>query len=77
LSPIRQLPSRSGPLTIAFGTAELPELQRQSRDYHAARTAANLPSKLLPLESHDHFSILEELANPDGQLTEAVVQLAR
>ena len=40
LSPIRQLPSRSPPLTIAYGQAELPELQRQSRDYHAARKAA-------------------------------------
>jgi acetyl esterase/lipase len=75
LSPIRQLSSCSGPLTIAYGTAELPELQRQSRDYHAAREAAKLPSKLLPLGGHDHFSILEELAEPRGQLTEAVVRL--
>lgn len=76
LSPIRQLPARAGPLAIAFGTAELPELQRQSVDYHAAREAANLPSRLLPLAGHDHFSILEELAEPRGQLTEAVVRLA-
>ena len=76
LSPIRQLPSRSAPLVIAYGTAELPELQRQSRDYHAARKAANLPSKLLALAGHDHFSILEELAEPRGQLTEAVIELA-
>jgi arylformamidase len=77
LSPIRQLPARSGPLIVAYGTAELPELQRQSRDYHGARTAAGLPSELLALERHDHFSILEELARPDGKLTEAVVRLAR
>lgn len=77
LSPIRQLPSRSGPLVIAYGTAELPELQRQSRDYHAARQAAKLPSELLALEGHDHFSILEELASPDGKLADAVVRLAR
>jgi arylformamidase len=76
LSPIRQLPAGSGPLVIAFGTAELPELQRQSSEYHAARAAAGLPSKLLPLAGHDHFSILEELAEPRGQLTEAVVRLA-
>jgi len=76
LSPIRQLPARTGPLIIAFGTAELPELQRQSRDYHAVRVAAKLPSELLPLAGHDHFSILEELADPRGQLTEAVMRLA-
>lgn len=77
LSPIRQLPARSVPLVVAYGTGELPELQRQSRDYHAARRAANLPSELLALEGHDHFSILEQLASPQGQLTEAAVRLAR
>jgi acetyl esterase/lipase len=76
LSPITQLPSRSPPLIIAYGAGELPELQRQSRDYHAARKAAGLPSELLALEGHDHFSILEELANPYGQLTGALVHLA-
>jgi acetyl esterase/lipase len=76
LSPIGQLPTRSPPLVIAYGTSELPELQRQSRDYHAARNAAGLPSELLALEGHDHFSILEELASPTGRLTRAVVQLA-
>ena len=76
LSPIRQLPARSPPLTIAYGTAELPELQRQSQDYHAARKAAGLPSELLPLAGHDHFSILEELASPNGALCEAVICLS-
>ncbi len=76
LSPIRHLPARSGPLVVAYGTGELPELQRQSRDYHAARLAAHLPSELLPLAGHDHFSILEELASADGQLTLALVRLA-
>jgi dienelactone hydrolase len=76
LSPIRQLPASSPPLVIAFGTAELPELQRQSSAYDAARKAARLPSEPLPLAGHDHFSILEELANPSGKLTEHLVRLA-
>ncbi|MFN3657206.1 MAG: alpha/beta hydrolase [Pseudolabrys sp.] len=77
LSPIRHLPPSSGPLAVAFGTAELPELQRQSRDYAAAREGAGLPTELLPLAGHDHFSILEELARPDGALTRALTKLAR
>jgi arylformamidase len=77
LSPIRQLPKNSPPLIVTYGTAELPELQRQSRDYHAARKSAGLPSELLALGGHDHFSILEELARPDGALTAAVARLAR
>lgn len=76
MSPIRQLPARSAPLVIAYGTAELPELQRQSRDYHAARLAAKLPSELLPMEGDDHFSILDELENPAGRLTAAIANMA-
>ena len=52
------------PLVVAYGTAELPELQRQSREY-----AEKLGHRLLPLEGHDHFTILEELASPRGALT--------
>jgi acetyl esterase/lipase len=52
---------------VAYGTSELPELQRQSKEF-----AARFGHRLLPLEGHDHFSILEELASPDGALTTAV-----
>jgi arylformamidase len=76
LSPIRQLPPRSPLLVVAYGRAELPELRRQSRDYHAARLEAKLPSELLALDGHDHFTILDELENPAGRLTEAVMKLA-
>ena len=54
-------------LLITYGTAELPELQRQSKEF-----AARFGHRLLPLEGHDHFSILEELASPGGSLTAAV-----
>jgi arylformamidase len=53
------------PLLLAYGTAELPELQRQSKEYAAVRKRA----ELRPLDGHDHFSILEELASPQGALT--------
>ena len=76
LSPVKRLPSRSPPLIMSYGTGELPELQRQSREYHLARAAAGLPTKLLPIEGRDHFSILEELASPSGELTTALLHLA-
>jgi arylformamidase len=75
MSPIRHLPEASGPLAIAYGTAELPELQRQSRDYWQARDRAGLPGSLLALDGDDHFSILEELATPGGRLVEALSAL--
>lgn len=72
-SPLLHLPKKSAPLVLTYGTAELPELQRQSVAYHEARHAAGLPSELLPLAGLNHFSIMDELEKPDG----AVVRAAR
>jgi acetyl esterase/lipase len=70
-SPI-SLPAFSEPITIAYGKKELPELCRQSEEY-----AKKVPqAKLLALPNHDHFTILEELASPNGALTREVVALA-
>jgi len=77
LSPLAKPPASSPPLTIAYGTAELPELQRQSREYAAARAGAGLPGRIAALPAHNHFSILEELANPEGALTALLLELAQ
>jgi arylformamidase len=74
-SPIHHIPDTAAPLVIAAGAAELPELRRQSADYHDAWTARGLPARHLVLAGHDHFSILEELASPEGQLTASVRNL--
>lgn len=76
LSPTLNLPARSTPLTLAYGTGELSELQRQSEMYAAARAQAGLPTGVLRLAQHNHFTILEELARADGELTRAVCELA-
>lgn len=68
-SPIHHLPKSAGPLAVTVGAAELPELVRQSAEYCQAWTASGLKGKYLPLAGHNHFTILEELASPDGQLT--------
>jgi len=75
LSPITNIRAPSPPLVIAHGTAELAELQRQSREYAEARAKAGLAGRLTPLAGHNHFTILEELANPDGALTRIVREL--
>ena len=74
-SPILHLAQSKTPLIVAYGTAELPELQRQSRDYHQARLDAGLPSRLLQIEARNHFSIMDELTSPDGKLTGALNDL--
>ncbi|MBL6454309.1 alpha/beta hydrolase [Belnapia sp. T6] len=74
LSPMR-LPVVPKPLAIAYGTAELPELCRQSRDFHALRAAAHAPGPLIPVPGADHFRILSALQALDGMLLRAAAAL--
>jgi acetyl esterase/lipase len=74
-SPLRNLPRASPPLIVACGGGELPELVRQSEEYAAARAQAGLPGRGVVLPGHNHFTILEELARPDGALTALVSEL--
>jgi len=75
-SPLRHLPARAAPLVVAVGLGELPELIRQSEEYATAWRAHGLPGEYLPLAGHDHFSILDELARPDGKLLASLKTLA-
>jgi arylformamidase len=74
LSPLR-LSGVSKPLAITYGTAELPALVRDSREYHAHRAQSHLPGSLIPIPKANHFTILEELRSPTGALTRTVVRL--
>ncbi|MEQ1658157.1 MAG: hypothetical protein ABL896_05210, partial [Hylemonella sp.] len=73
LSPVHQ-PLSPRPLALLYGGAELPELQRQSELFAAARRG--LPGSLQVLAGHNHFTILNELAASDGAITDAVRTLA-
>lgn len=73
LSPLH-LPLSPRPLVVTYGTGELPELRRQSEQFAAARRS--FPGTLLPLMQHNHFTILNELAAPDGAITREVCALA-
>ena len=77
LSPLRNLPTESAPLLLACGSGELPELQRQSASYANARAQAGLAGRLEVLPGHNHFTILRELAHPDGALTALVRELVK
>jgi acetyl esterase/lipase len=63
------LPATKKPLVVAYGKAELPELQRQSEEF--GRKAG---AKVLGLAGLDHFTVLEEFS-PQGALTRAVRDL--
>ncbi len=73
LSSQRHLDRLNAPVTVACGTLETPEFQRQSRDFAAAVRAAGKPVQLLVGEGYNHFEIPETLANPHGLLGRAVL----
>lgn len=76
-SPLAHLPAKAAPLVIAYGTAELPELRRQSISYADAWNERGLPGRLMAIAGANHFTILEALASPDGMLTKALVRTLR
>jgi len=67
-SPLRHVSDVKAPLRLAVGGDELPELRRQSQDYAQAARDRGLPVHLTVLPGLHHFSILDELARPDGAL---------
>jgi arylformamidase len=77
LSPLKNLAEHSPPLSLFVGAAELPELKLQSEDYAKAARGRGLSVTLTTLAGHHHFSILSELARPDGALVEALRDLIK
>jgi arylformamidase len=76
LSPIRRLGRGHIPICVAWGGQELSELQRQSEDFVTAAREAGRPVDALCLETHNHFTILDELRSNEGLLTETLKALA-
>jgi arylformamidase len=74
-SPIRHLPPGAAPVCCAVGADELPELIRQTHEYWHAWEAGGLPGSKATLSAVNHFSIMDELARPDGRLTRALLCL--
>jgi arylformamidase len=74
LSPLR-LPGVGKPLAITYGTAELPALVRNSREYHAHRAQLHYPGPLIPIPNANHYTGMEELRSPNGILTRSVIRL--
>jgi len=75
LSPMRR-PGIDKPLSIAYGTGELPAMIASSRDYHAYRARMHLAGDLIPVVNANHFTILDGLRQPDSSLTRAVLHMA-
>ncbi len=75
LSPLR-LAITPKPFAIAYGTAELPALVEDSRRLHARRGASHAPGWLLPVAGANHFTVLDALREPKGEILAAILALA-
>jgi arylformamidase len=76
-SPLLHLPDRAGPLVVAVGADELPELRRQSREHAALWRLHGLAGGFCELPGCHHYAALEQLARPDGALARELVKLVR
>lgn len=65
------------PLTIAFGSAELPTLVHDAWGLFRLRSAAGAPGRIMPIAGADHFSILSELQRANGVLVRAAIDLVQ
>lgn len=72
-SPQFHLPARSKRLEVFVGGSELPEMIRQSQEYAAARKAAGLPAHFKAISGANHYTMLDDLASPDGELHRTVL----
>lgn len=75
LSPMRHLDHITTKATIAYGSNETPEFQRQSQELLEALLANGRQVDLVVGDDLNHFEILETLADPDGLLGRATLAL--
>lgn len=72
LSPLHRI-ARGAPTIVSVGMTELPELIGQSQRYATACEASGENVIFLPLPEQRHFTILTDLANPNGLHMAAIV----
>jgi hypothetical protein len=70
-SPMLNLPPSSKPLELFAGSAELPEMRRQTADYANARRGAALPVRYEEIPGANHYTILNDMVRPDGRIHQA------
>jgi acetyl esterase/lipase len=75
-SPMLNLPARSKPLALFAGSAELPEMRRQTADYARARRGAALPVNYEEIPGANHYTILNDMLRLDGRIHQALVGMA-
>ena len=63
------------PLSLVVGSAELPLLRKQTADFAGHRARYGLPVTYEEIPGADHFTIMNEMAAPQGRITTLIRQL--
>lgn len=74
-SPVRLRPRPGARLILAVGGDESEEYHRQQSEFAAAWASAGARVEAVPMPGHDHFSIVDALAQPDSPLFEATLAM--
>lgn len=73
-SPVQMKPGGSGKLLLTVGGEEGPEYRRQSEDLAAAWRGHGVDVEVAVLEKQNHFTIVEQLSDPDAELSRLILQ---
>lgn len=75
LSPVNRVAPRRVPYRLYVGGDELPELQRQTAEFAALLRRNGRDVALTTPEGLNHFTIVEELADPSGLLATGLARM--
>jgi arylformamidase len=73
-SPIRLPQSMHKPLDIFVGSAELPEMQRQSSDFADYRKSLGSLGEFENIANKNHYTILDELTMSEGLIIKSMIK---
>jgi arylformamidase len=74
-SPAMQAGGAMKPLSVVVGSAELPLLRKQTADFACHRAKYGLPVTYEEIPGADHFTVMNEMVSPTGQITTLIRQL--
>ncbi len=76
-SPIYMTPQRPLPIVLAAGGDESGEFRRQTALFSDHMTKHGCEVTLVDMPGHNHFSIAQDLNDPNGTLTRAIAELVQ
>jgi arylformamidase len=74
-SPMMQTGGPMKPLALVAGSAELPQLRKQTADFAGHRAKYGLPVTYEEIPGANHFTIMKELGSPAGRIATLVRQV--